>query len=156
MLIISIILCFCFLPKKTTARKSERNMRRAILMLEACKAKQYPFQPDQSIELADWEKCIQSIARMVLAEQSAKKLFEVRGYLYELLVNCIPPDVVLRSLTNELLEKVDMDMKHTLSHSAAQFEQHLQQGSKPIFHIEAFLADFMAQYKDFMAMMVVE
>jgi replication factor C subunit 3/5 len=125
-------------------------------MLEACKAKQYPLKADQEVQLADWEKGIQQIAKLVLADQSAKRLFEVRSYLYELLVNCIPPDVVIRTLANELLEKVDTDIKHELCHSAAFFEQRLQQGSKPIFHIEAFLADFMARYKDFMATMIID
>lgn len=29
----------------------------------------------------------------MLGEQSPKRLFQVRGKLYELLVNCIPPEV---------------------------------------------------------------
>ena len=34
---------------------------------------------------------------------------------------------------------------------AAQFEHRLQQGSKPIFHLEAFLARVMSEYKQWYA-----
>jgi hypothetical protein len=36
---------------------------------------------------------LQEIAGDVLGEQSPKRLFQVRAKLYELLVNCIPPEV---------------------------------------------------------------
>jgi replication factor C subunit 3/5 len=37
------------------AEKSSRNLRRAILMVEACKVAQYPFTDDQAIQDLDWE-----------------------------------------------------------------------------------------------------
>ena len=37
------------------AEKSNRNLRRAILMLQSCKVAQYPFSPDQAIVDLDWE-----------------------------------------------------------------------------------------------------
>ena len=39
---------------------------------------------------------------MILQEQTPKRLYEVRGKLYELLVNCLPPELILRKLTLEL------------------------------------------------------
>ncbi|CAE7377914.1 RFC3, partial [Symbiodinium sp. KB8] len=44
------------------ANKSGRNMRRALLMLEASKVQNYPFKPDQQIAVMDWEQCIAGIA----------------------------------------------------------------------------------------------
>ena len=44
----------------------------------------------------------QEIAGMILQEQTPKRLYEVRGKLYELLVNCLPPELILRKLTLEL------------------------------------------------------
>jgi hypothetical protein len=117
----------------------------------------------------------------VLREQTPKQLYVVRGKLYELLTNCIPPEVIFRHLTFELLRKLDDELRHKvwrckvpvlLPHDhactalldstsqcisgtwgpcaehimlclvwqvalfAAQFEHRLQQGSKPIFHLE--------------------
>ena len=37
------------------AEKSGRNLRKAMLMFEACKAQQYPFAAKQEIRIADWE-----------------------------------------------------------------------------------------------------
>ena len=46
--------------------------------------------------------CWQEIATAILQEQTPKRLYEVRGKLYELLVNCLPPELILRKLTLEL------------------------------------------------------
>jgi replication factor C subunit 3/5 len=35
----------------------------------------------------------------------------VRGKLYELLANCIPPELLLRTLLVELLKKLDDELK---------------------------------------------
>jgi replication factor C subunit 3/5 len=36
----------------------------------------------------------------------------VRGKVYELLVNVVPPELVMRQLTSELLKKIDDEVKH--------------------------------------------
>jgi hypothetical protein len=140
------------LPPHLAARLAagcDRNLRRALLSLEACKVQQYPFDEGQEVSTPDWEmyiqvgrrlggwvgatgfyqmlavwtavlmwycckpwpRCtaltlpawlparvllpapLQEIAGDVLGEQSPKRLFQVRAKLYELLVNCIPPEV---------------------------------------------------------------
>merc|ERR1712025_1115030 len=48
----------CNLPSQLATRiaeKSNRNLRRAILMVEACKVAQYPFSGNQPIQDLDWE-----------------------------------------------------------------------------------------------------
>ena len=47
----------------------------------------------------------------MLREQTPKQLYVVRGKLYELLVNCIPPEVVFRRLAQELLRKLDDELR---------------------------------------------
>lgn len=87
----------CTLPTplaKRIAEKSNRNLRRAILMTETCKVQQYPFQPDQSIPDLDWELYLKETAQHIVQEQTPRKLMEVRARLYELLTHCIPPDVI--------------------------------------------------------------
>mmetsp|Transcript_9184 Transcript_9184/g.31901 ORF Transcript_9184/g.31901 Transcript_9184/m.31901 type:complete len:357 (+) Transcript_9184:38-1108(+) len=144
------------LPPDMAARvaaASERNMRRAVLSLEACKAVQYPFAEGQAVAAADWQLYVQQIASEVLAEQTPKRLYQVRGRLYELLINCIPPELVLRQLVQELMKKLDDEVKHEVAHWAAFYEHRLQCGQKPIFHLEAFVARFMSIYKKFMLAM---
>ena len=78
----------------------------------------------------------------------------MRGKLYELLVNCVPPEIILRRLCLELLKKLDDELKHKAVQKAALFEHRLQEGQKPIFHLEAFVARFMSEYKTYLIEMM--
>lgn len=46
--------------------------------------------------------------------------------MYELLVNCIPPELILKKLMLELVRKLDDELKHKVADSAAFFEHRLQ------------------------------
>ncbi|XP_028761325.1 replication factor C subunit 3 [Neltuma alba] len=132
------------------AEKSNRNLRRAILSFETCRVQQYPFSSKQTIPPMDWEEYISEIASDIMKEQSPKRLFQVRGKLYELLTNCIPPEIVLKRLLYELLKKLDAELKLEVCHWAAYYEHRMRLGQKAIFHIEAFVAKFMSVYKAFL------
>ncbi|XP_046743005.1 replication factor C subunit 3 isoform X1 [Diprion similis] len=132
------------------AEASERNLRRAILMLEACKVQQYPFTANQNIAELDWQVYIQNTAKLIIAEQSPKKLLEVRGRLYDLLTHCIPCDLIFKGLLQELVKNCDLELKTQIATTAAEYEHRMHHGSKAIFHLEAFVARFMAIYKKFM------
>ena len=129
------------------AHSSERNLRRAVLSLEACKVANYPFTDDQRVELPDWQLYINAVADDILSTQSPQQLLKVRGRLYELLSNCIPPELIIRGLTQALIKKSPLAVKHEAVYNAAQYECSMQSGSEPIFHIEAFIARFMSVYK---------
>lgn len=43
----------------------------------------------------DWEKYCSQVAEKVMSEQSPDRLYQVRQMLYELLVHCIPANVVI-------------------------------------------------------------
>ncbi|KAK6160225.1 hypothetical protein DH2020_003606 [Rehmannia glutinosa] len=132
------------------AQQSNRSLRRAILSFETCRVQQYPFTTNQPIPPMDWEEYVSEIASSIFKEQSPKRLFEVRGKLYELLINCIPPEIILKRLLYELLKKLDSELKHETSHWAAYYEHRLRLGQKAIFHLEAFVAKFMSIYKGFL------
>jgi replication factor C subunit 3/5 len=125
----------------------ERNLRRALLTLEACKVQQYPFSESQPVQQPDWQLFLSAVADDILAEQSPKQLLKVRGKLYELLSSCIPPELIMRSLTQSLLRKVPPAVRHEALHHASMYEHRMQAGSKPIFHLEAYIARFMSIYK---------
>eukprot|EP00742_Colponemidia_sp_Colp-10_P007428 GILJ01007998.1.p1 GENE.GILJ01007998.1~~GILJ01007998.1.p1 ORF type:complete len:365 (-),score=49.20 GILJ01007998.1:159-1139(-) len=129
---------------------SDRNLRRALLMLEACKTQQYPLTDNQEIPKTDWERYVTDIAKGILEEQSPKRLLAIRSKVYELLSSTIPPEMILKSLVKELMKKLDSELKHDVIHWAAYFEHRMQLGSKPIFHLEAFIARFMSTYKKYM------
>ena len=77
------------------AAHSGRNVRRALLTAEACRVQQYPFTASQPIKEPDWITFIKETAAMITGEQSARRLLEVRGRLYELLAHCLPPSIVM-------------------------------------------------------------
>jgi len=133
---------------------SEGNLRRAILILEATKANNQVLSPTSKVEIADWEIFVQRMAQDILQEQSPRRLLHLRSALYELLGACIPPEIVLKKLTQELMHKLDSQLKYETAEWAAYYEHRIQLGSKPIYHLEAFVAKFMALYRRFLVEMV--
>lgn len=129
---------------------SDRNVRRAVLMLEAAKVQIAPASQmlaSQMVQLPDWEMYITKLSREIMAEQSPTKLLLARDMMYELLTNCIPADVIMQTLVSELMKALDDQLKHEVAHWAAYYEHRMCMGSKDIFHLEAFVAKFMAVYK---------
>lgn len=141
------------LPSELAVRiavQSGRNLRRAILMCEVCRVQQYPFSAEQDIVQPDWEIFLRDTANVIVQEQSPQKLFEVRGRIYELIAHLIPTDVIFKGLLKELVANCDGQLKGEVTQLAAFYEHRLQLGNKAIYHIEAFIAKFMAIYKQFM------
>eukprot|EP01004_Peranema_trichophorum_P008284 NODE_7038_length_817_cov_41.085014_g6435_i0.p1 GENE.NODE_7038_length_817_cov_41.085014_g6435_i0~~NODE_7038_length_817_cov_41.085014_g6435_i0.p1 ORF type:complete len:188 (+),score=27.31 NODE_7038_length_817_cov_41.085014_g6435_i0:149-712(+) len=133
------------------ANGSDRNLRRALLMLEAARVQQYPFHVDQQLPLPDWENYVSLIARDICSDQSPKQILDTRSKLYELLANCIPPDVIIKTLAQHLTHNLDSSLKCQVAKWAAHYEHSCKLGSKPIFHLEAFVCKFMHIYRKAMA-----
>jgi len=130
------------------AKLSGRNLRKALLLSEVCKVKGIT---DGNPPEYDWEKYLNETARLILEQQTPNQLLLVRGRLYELLVRLIPTHVIFHGLFEQLNKACpDLTMKVRLSKTAAEFEHRCNLGTKPIYHLEAFVARFMADYKSFM------
>ena len=56
------------------AEMSTRNLRRALLMCETCRVQQYPFSADQHITLPDWELFLRETARLIVQQQTPRRL----------------------------------------------------------------------------------
>ncbi|KAF1743678.1 hypothetical protein MXB_1677 [Myxobolus squamalis] len=129
------------------AKESDRNLRRALLMLETCRVSSYPFQDSQNIELPHWQTFIRDISQSIIQSQSSEKLMDIRSKLYELLSRCIPSDIIMKELLMGLLPFLDNVIKNETIQLAAHYENRLRKGSKAIFHLEAFIAHVMFNYK---------
>lgn len=144
----------CTLPDELAiniAKESSRNLRRAVLMLEACHVQQRDgFTKEQPVQKTDWEVYISKLADDITKEQSPQRLVVARERLYELLVNCIPPVTILKTLTKELMRNLDDELKKEVIEWAAFYEHRIALGSKEIFHLEAFVAKYMAIYKKYL------
>jgi len=130
------------------AEKANRDLRRAVLILESIHAQGNAFTKDTALPQEGWEAAVEKISRKILQEQSPKCAMEVRGMLYELMAACLPSDFILKELLKRLLaDQKDDSLKQRAIAAAAHFESTMRQGSKDIFHLEAFVLRFMADLK---------
>lgn len=130
------------------ADKAHRDLRRAVLILESVHAQGGAFTKDTPLPQEGWEAAVERIAKKILQEQSPKCAMEVRGMLYELLAACLPADFILKELLAKLTaDQRDDALKQRAIAAAAHFESTMRQGSKEIFHLEAFVLRFMADFK---------
>ena len=123
-----------------------------MLMLETSRvnAGSTVLRDNQGIHKTDWEMFILQLARDITLEQSPQKLIAAREKLYELLINCIPATLILKTLTMELIQNLDDELKYEVIEAAAFYEHRIAMGSKDIFHLEAFVAKFMTIYKKYL------
>lgn len=120
-------------------------------MLEACHVQNREgFTKDQQVQKTDWEVYISQIAADITKEQTPQRLMATREKLYELLVNCIPAGVIIKTLAQELMKNLDDCLKQEVIEWAAFYEHRIAMGSKEIFHLEAFVAKYMAIYKKYL------
>merc|ERR1712217_809007 len=95
-----------------------------------------------------WDVAIEKVAKKILQDQSPRMAMEVRGNVYELLAACLPADFIVKELLKKLVVECRGDeLKRKAIAAAAHFESTMRQGSKDIFHLEAFILRFMADYK---------
>lgn len=119
---------------------SGRSISRAMFM-----AKQ------GSADKMAWVQYIGSICTGVFLEQTPRKLIDARESLTELLAAGVPASLVLKTLMHCILEhealKGEDGVKREIVKWAAVYEHRVCVGSKPILHLEAFVATFMDLYK---------
>lgn len=131
---------------------ANRNVRRAILTLECCHRAQNPIQENMDLPRPDWECKVAEISNLAMLQQNPKQVLLIRNIFYDLLSHCIPPQLLLYSLLTFLSSRLDNALKYELVQLAAEFSHRIVIGSKPIFHLEAFICKFMAMYKKFIIM----
>lgn len=124
-------------------------------MLEACHVQHRDsnggsLSKDQPVQKTDWEMYIAQLAVEITREQTPQRLMSAREKLYELLINCIPADVIIKTLAKELMKNLDDSLKQEVVEWAAFYEHRIATGSKDIFHLEAFIAKYMAIYKRYL------
>jgi len=141
------------IPRKLATRiaeVSDRNLRLALLMCETCKIDQYPFTEDQQILEPDWKVYVRETANLMINEQTTQQVMEIRKRMYELISKCIPVDMIIRVLYDELSKNVDGSLKRELTSICAEYEHKAALGSKKIYHLEALVCKFMCVYKEFL------
>ncbi|GAB7329930.1 hypothetical protein MBLNU13_g01634t1 [Cladosporium sp. NU13] len=133
--------------EQRVAKECGRNLRRALLMYEAVHAQNDQITEKTPIPPPDWEALIEVIAKDMIEERSPARILQVRAKLYDLLTHCIPATTILKTLTFKLMPKIDDVLKADVVKWSAFYEHRIRNGSKVIFHLEAFVAKFMRLYE---------
>ena len=130
------------------AVRSNRSLKKSLLALEKIK---WSLDNNEAFEvpISDWEEEVAKITDKILSEQTPHCLLEIREKFYKLLAHCIPADDILKVLINELIKRCDTELCFDLIQIAATFDSRIRDGSKPIFHLEAFTASFMKTYSEY-------
>ncbi|KAL0067880.1 Replication factor C (RF-C) subunit [Marasmius tenuissimus] len=130
--------------------ESDGNLRKAILCLEALKMQSPDLSsPSLTIAKPDWESYCHKVADLIIGEQTPARVMEVRQKFYELLSHCIPPSVIIKTVADRVVDKVDEQIKADIIHWAAVYEARMRIGSKKIYHLEAWVIKVMSIYKHF-------
>ncbi|KAH3677017.1 hypothetical protein WICMUC_001923 [Wickerhamomyces mucosus] len=130
------------------AESSERNLRRALLLIEALSMQNEKLTPTTPMIQLDWESVIKKLAFNINRERNVSRISQSRSTLYELLSHCIPARIILKKLTFELIQLVNFKAKSQIIEIAAIFDERLSLGSKAIYHLEGFVAKSMVAIED--------
>lgn len=118
---------------------SSYNLRRAILGVQNHYMRK---NTTGTAKMMDWRDSVKSIVSEVKKSQTAQTLKNVR--CYDLLVNCVPPGMILKELIVQFLPIFESELfKIQLVEAGAHYENILHLGSKALPFIEAFLAKVM-------------
>lgn len=129
-------------------KESSGNLRRAINILEMLSMQKKGGSVQNVIP--EWEKYTDELADVLIqGKLQTDTIKEIRTHLYELLVHCVPPTEILHRLVSGILRQVDASLVERITTTAALYEARMQQGSKPIFHLEAFCARFICIYREY-------
>lgn len=129
------------------ATDSNKNLRHAIESLEAASRGQ-TMREDLRIPTA-WEDSVVEIANDIISQQTPKRIFMTRGKIENLINKNLPPVLLLQRLAQELLRKVDIQLKKEICHWHGFYEKRMPAGSNPnaTYKLEEFVAKFMSIYK---------
>lgn len=132
------------------ANKTDGNARKALIMLQTAHSLNITSANNIDALTSDWERLVADICNIILSNQTPDQVLKCREILYRLLAHCIPPENILLSLCELLLEKTDTILKPSIVHAAANCNYMLTLGSKSIVHLEAFVTRIMSSYKAYL------
>jgi replication factor C subunit 3/5 len=143
-------------PLEALVAEARGNIRRGLTLLEMFAMKKRAGAAP-GVTLPEWERYADSLCKLVKESKLDGAVMKaIRNHLYELLVHCVPPTEIFRRLLHVLLQGIDGSLIEPVAEAAAQYEARMQNGTKPIFHLEAFVAKFVCIYRDFFAEMAGE
>ncbi|KAH6793790.1 hypothetical protein C2S52_004267 [Perilla frutescens var. hirtella] len=125
------------------AINSQNNLRQAIRSFEATWHTSASLTEDQDIKTG-WEDKIANIAKNVLAEQSPKQLYNIRGELQNLIEHNVAPEFIFQTLKEELKKILPEQLQPQFDHLYDEYQYQKNQAGKKYFpygHLEEELGE---------------
>lgn len=130
--------------------RSQGNLSRAFYFCEMLSL--HGTGTDIKNVVPDWEKYLDELCSLLRDQEPSIEIMKnVRTHLYELLVHNIAPTDIFRSLLLGILANVDKELAPAICDQAGIYELRSLQGTKPIMHLEAFVARFLAIYNEYLS-----
>ena len=125
------------------AKKSRRNMRKAIMLLQIY-ANNLSYKKIDGIISLEYEKMCMSIVEDIKAEQSPSQLKTIRTKIYQLFTKSISEELIFVTIVRYLLaEKFSSEVKYVIIDNACEYDFRAKIGSRLIVHLEAFIMQVM-------------
>eukprot|EP00210_Caulerpa_lentillifera_P002993 g2858.t1 len=124
------------------------NMRSCMLCLQTCHAKGLFMDLGNKISIPQWKMAIMTMVDNIQKHQTPTMILDTRKMLYELLASCIPPTEILMTIVEQIMPIVGTEYQHRLTELAAYYDQEIRNGGKAIFHLEAFVVNWMSTVVD--------
>uniref|UniRef100_A0A0N4ZG43 Replication factor C subunit 3 n=1 Tax=Parastrongyloides trichosuri TaxID=131310 RepID=A0A0N4ZG43_PARTI len=121
--------------------KANGNMRTALIELQMI----IQQKGDKNVRPQSYVQLIKDIAYNIATKQNKSSILECRKKFNELLTRCIPPKLIFQKLVSELTLITPENVHTKIWDIAVNSETRCLSGSKPIFHLEAFVAYAMAE-----------
>ena len=125
------------------AETSERDMRMAIMTMQALNSQKISLKKGCKIPTRSFEVVINEICESILLDQSVSTLRNIRKSFYELLTHNIQAETIIELMTARLLKTMSKKMLLNLLGHAVENDYRCRIGSKDIVHLEAFAATMM-------------
>jgi replication factor C subunit 3/5 len=130
------------------SRHSNRSLSQAMILLQDLQLHQPQSLHTSHVinfeQVCNDDGCTQEIVTELLNAKTPASLMNLRLSLYKLLVQCVDPIEILKSLFLMTLDYFERNfskserMKHQLIQNLVKYENTLRLGSKPIYHLEGY------------------
>ncbi|EPR78488.1 DNA replication factor C [Spraguea lophii 42_110] len=118
---------------------SEGNIRRILCFLELRKINE---EKKQNFYL-DWEHKALDVVHLVKTQHDSSTVLEIRQLLYDILVQTISADNILDFLLKNIIKNISFIQRLEIIEAASKYSERIKLGTKPIFHLEAFIVTVM-------------
>ncbi|KAI5181339.1 replication factor C subunit 3/5 [Nematocida sp. AWRm80] len=126
---------------KEIVRESNGNLRKALALADISIHTQ-----TQTLQLS-WEESLINLAHTIITKPSVEEIAKAREVIYSVLERNVPGSEILKMLVMYLFKKEhSLETSSKITKYAAIFDSRLRQGTRELFHIEAFISTAMCIY----------